>query len=41
VNAGTVEALAAALLTLSPTDRARLAELLIGKSTDQSKGTTP
>jgi hypothetical protein len=29
-NAGTVEALAAALLALSPADRARLAALLVG-----------
>ena len=37
----TVEALAAALLALSPSDRARLAALLIGKPIEQSKGTTP
>jgi hypothetical protein len=31
-NAGTVEALAAALLGLSPADRARLAVLLLGQT---------
>jgi hypothetical protein len=36
-NAGTVEALAAALLGLSPADRARLAAMLLGQD---SKGRT-
>jgi hypothetical protein len=36
-NAGTVEALAAALLGLSPEDRARLAAMLLGQQADGAK----
>jgi hypothetical protein len=39
-NAGTVEALAAALLTLSPADRARLAALLVAGQQGQPEGKT-
>src|SRR5262249_44352774 len=37
-DAGTVEALAAALQALSPADRARLAALLVGQPTGQGEG---
>jgi hypothetical protein len=38
-NAGTVEALAAALLSLSPADRQRLAALLLGQQEAPAPGT--
>ncbi len=38
VQAGTVEALAAALQALSPADRARLAALLVGQPAEQAEG---
>jgi len=37
-NVGTVEAIAASLLTLSPEDRARLAAMLLGKPPGQAEG---
>ena len=40
-NAGTVEALAAALLALSPRDRARLVAMLLGQGAEGGTGDNP